>query len=181
MSAELQGESGFYILPDAGFLWDKAAVTAAFLRYMTGGSQCTHNITQNSWSSGRIQTRYISNVTNLSTNVIHSATYENQYSRTNKLHCSLPVCYKLKASACFQHYLLIIRRHGIYNNWYIMYVLCQVAASWHNTDKIYQLLYSAFVKSLCTYKTYSSIERTIVSKNWIKQLHTYRYCTSIAG
>jgi hypothetical protein len=25
---------------------------------------------------------------------------------------------------------------------------------------------------LCTYKTCSSIERTIVSKNWIKQLHT---------
>jgi hypothetical protein len=33
-------------------------------------------------------------------------------------------------------------------------------------------LYSAFRKSLCTYKRCSSIERTIVSKNWIKQLHT---------
>jgi hypothetical protein len=32
-------------------------------------------------------------------------------------------------------------------------------------------LYSAFGKSLCTYERYFSIERTIVSKNWIKQLH----------
>jgi hypothetical protein len=31
--------------------------------------------------------------------------------------------------------------------------------------------YSAFGKSLCTYKTRSSIEITIVSKYWIKQLH----------
>jgi hypothetical protein len=34
------------------------------------------------------------------------------------------------------------------------------------------LFYSAYGKSLCTYKTRSSIERTIASKNWIKQLHT---------
>jgi hypothetical protein len=33
-------------------------------------------------------------------------------------------------------------------------------------------MYSAFRKSLCTYKRSCSIERTIVSKNWIKQLHT---------
>jgi hypothetical protein len=32
--------------------------------------------------------------------------------------------------------------------------------------------YSAFGKSLYAYKTRSSIERTITSKNWIKQLHT---------
>jgi hypothetical protein len=32
--------------------------------------------------------------------------------------------------------------------------------------------YSAFEKSLCTYKRFSSIERTTVSKKWIKQLHT---------
>jgi hypothetical protein len=34
------------------------------------------------------------------------------------------------------------------------------------------ILHSAFGKSLCTYKTRPSIERIIVSKNWIKQLHT---------
>jgi hypothetical protein len=33
-------------------------------------------------------------------------------------------------------------------------------------------LCSAFRKSLCTYKDTYLIERTIVSKNWIKQLHT---------
>jgi hypothetical protein len=34
------------------------------------------------------------------------------------------------------------------------------------------ILHSAFRKSLCICKTRSSIERIIVSKNWIKQLHT---------
>jgi hypothetical protein len=34
------------------------------------------------------------------------------------------------------------------------------------------LIYNAFGKSLYTYKRCSSTERTIVSKNWIKQLHT---------
>jgi hypothetical protein len=34
------------------------------------------------------------------------------------------------------------------------------------------VLYSAFGKSLCTYKRCSSIERTVVSKSWIKQSHT---------
>jgi hypothetical protein len=34
------------------------------------------------------------------------------------------------------------------------------------------ILYNAFGKSLCTCKTRSSIERTIVSKNWIKQLNS---------
>jgi hypothetical protein len=33
-------------------------------------------------------------------------------------------------------------------------------------------IYSALRKSLCIYKQCSSTERTIVSKNWIKQLHT---------
>jgi hypothetical protein len=33
-------------------------------------------------------------------------------------------------------------------------------------------MYSSIEKSMCTYKRCSSIERTIVSKNWIKQLHT---------
>jgi hypothetical protein len=34
-------------------------------------------------------------------------------------------------------------------------------------------IYSAFVKSLCTYeRCLKSIERSIVSKTWIKQLHT---------
>jgi hypothetical protein len=59
---------------------------------------------------------------------IHSATYQNQYNRANKMQCSLSVYYELKASACFQQYLLIIRRHGIYN-WYIVCVLCRAAAS----------------------------------------------------
>jgi hypothetical protein len=35
------------------------------------------------------------------------------------------------------------------------------------------MLYIAFGKSLCTYKKcWKSIERIIVRKNWIKQLHT---------
>jgi hypothetical protein len=36
----------------------------------------------------------------------------------------------------------------------------------------YIFIYTSFGKSLCTYKRYSSIERTTVSKNWIKQLHS---------
>jgi hypothetical protein len=35
-------------------------------------------------------------------------------------------------------------------------------------------------KTYSTRTTCSSVERTIVSKNWIKQLHTSRYCTSTA-
>jgi hypothetical protein len=35
----------------------------------------------------------------------------------------------------------------------------------------YDTKHSVFRKSLCAYKTRSSIERTIVSKNGIKQLH----------
>jgi hypothetical protein len=44
--------------------------------------------------------------------------------------------------------------------------------TWINIITRYDaILYSEFVKSLGTYKTRSSIERTIVSKNRIKQLH----------
>jgi hypothetical protein len=51
--------------------------------------------------------------------------------------------------------------------------LIQLTQDW----KIANLIHSVFGKLLCTYKRYwkktcSSIERTIVSKNWIKQLNT---------
>jgi hypothetical protein len=52
----------------------------------------------------------------------------------------------------------------MFKNWYISRKHC----SW-----LFNIvLYSVFRKSLCTYKRCSSIERTIVSKNRIKQLHT---------
>jgi hypothetical protein len=71
-----------------------------------------------------------------------------QYSRTNKMHLLFSVYYQLTACTRFEHYLLIIRGHCIHNNLYILCILCQlaaspalIAASWHNTHKIYQLLY----------------------------------------
>jgi hypothetical protein len=49
-----------------------------------------------------------------------------QYNRTKFL---FSVYYELTASTCFKHYLPIIRRHCIHNNWYIACVLCQLAAT----------------------------------------------------
>jgi hypothetical protein len=43
-----------------------------------------------------------------------------------------------------------------------------------------RLLYSACGKSLCTYKTSSSVERNIVSNTELKSYTLYRHCTSNA-
>jgi hypothetical protein len=48
-----------------------------------------------------------------------------QYSRTNKKRFLYSLYYELTDSACFEHYLLICRRHCI-NNWYIASVLCRL-------------------------------------------------------
>jgi hypothetical protein len=74
--------------------------------------------------------------------------------RTKNMHFLFPVYCEITASTCFKHYLLIFSRHCIYNNWYILCLLCRLvvsrvgeeppnllAASRHNTHKIYQLLY----------------------------------------
>jgi hypothetical protein len=50
-----------------------------------------------------------------------------QYNRTNKMHYLLSVY--LIASTCFERFLLIIRRYCIYNNWYILCILCQLVTS----------------------------------------------------
>jgi hypothetical protein len=42
------------------------------------------------------------------------------------MHFLFSVYYELTASTCFEHYLLIIRRHCIYSNWYIVCVLCRI-------------------------------------------------------
>jgi hypothetical protein len=52
-----------------------------------------------------------------------------QCSRTNKMQFLFSVKYKLTATTCFQHYLLIIRRRLMYNSWYIACVLCWLAAT----------------------------------------------------
>jgi hypothetical protein len=52
-----------------------------------------------------------------------------QYSRTNEMHFLYSVYYELTASTRFEHYLLILRRSGINNNWYIACVLCLLAAT----------------------------------------------------
>jgi hypothetical protein len=79
-------------------------------------------------------------------NVLLTMHHNISYSWSKKMHYMFSVYCELTASTCFEHYLFIIRRHCIYNNWYIACVLCwlaasRVAASWHNTHKIYQLLY----------------------------------------
>jgi hypothetical protein len=51
-----------------------------------------------------------------------------QYSKTNCKHFLYSVYYELTASTCFEHYLLIFRRHYI-NNWYTAYVLCRMTAT----------------------------------------------------
>jgi hypothetical protein len=45
------------------------------------------------------------------------------------MHFLFSVYYELTATTCFQHYLLIISRHCIYNNWYILCVLCRLAST----------------------------------------------------
>jgi hypothetical protein len=52
-----------------------------------------------------------------------------QYSGTNEMHFLYSVYYELKAYACFEHYLLIFRRCCTNNNWYIVCVLCLLAAT----------------------------------------------------
>jgi hypothetical protein len=45
------------------------------------------------------------------------------------MHFLLSVYYELTASTCFKYYVLIIRRHCIYNNLYILCAVCRLAAS----------------------------------------------------
>jgi hypothetical protein len=52
-----------------------------------------------------------------------------QYSRTNKMHFLFSVYYELTTSTYFKHYLRITRRRCIYNNWYILCLLCWLAAT----------------------------------------------------
>jgi hypothetical protein len=75
-------------------------------------------------------------------NIIH------QYNRTNKMHFLFSVYYNSLPLHVSSTYLPIIRRHCIYKNWYILYVLWEtsstltlLAASRHNMHKIYQLLH----------------------------------------
>jgi hypothetical protein len=49
----------------------------------------------------------------------------------------------------------------------VKYAACSEILTKHTNS-----MYSVFEKSLCTYKRCSLTERTTVSKNWIKQLHT---------
>jgi hypothetical protein len=66
-----------------------------------------------------------------------------QYSETNVMHF-YSVYSGLKASACFEHYLLILRIRCTEDRWYIAGVLCHsnpCAANWHNTHAIYQVTF----------------------------------------
>jgi hypothetical protein len=49
-----------------------------------------------------------------------------QYNETNVIHF-YSVCYKLRASTCFEHYLLIFKRLFTNGTWYIACVLYQLA------------------------------------------------------
>jgi hypothetical protein len=50
-----------------------------------------------------------------------------QYSETNVMHFLLNLL-GIKASKCFEHYLLILRRRYTNDTWYTACVLCQLAA-----------------------------------------------------
>jgi hypothetical protein len=45
------------------------------------------------------------------------------------MHFLFSVYYELTASTCFEHYLLIIRKHCIDKNWYILCVLCRLSVT----------------------------------------------------
>jgi hypothetical protein len=52
-----------------------------------------------------------------------------QYSKTNEMHFLYSIYYESAASTCFEHYLLIFSRRCTNNNWYIVCVLCLLAAT----------------------------------------------------
>jgi hypothetical protein len=68
-----------------------------------------------------------------------------QYDKTNKMYFLYSVHYELTAATCFEHYLLIFRRCCT-NNWYIVCVLCLIAANRHNIHAIYQLFVQHLLK-----------------------------------
>jgi hypothetical protein len=56
-----------------------------------------------------------------------------QYSKTNEMHFLYSIYYELTAYVCFEHYLLIFRRHCTNNNWYTACVL-SVGTHMQNTN-----------------------------------------------
>jgi hypothetical protein len=58
------------------------------------------------------------------------------------MHFLYSVYYKLTASTCFEHYLLVIWSHCIHS-WYIVCVLCRLAATRHNAHNIPIIVHAA--------------------------------------
>jgi hypothetical protein len=54
---------------------------------------------------------------------------KNQYSKTNVMHFLFNLL-RIKGLYMLEHYLLILRRYYINGTWYIVCVLCQLAAPW---------------------------------------------------
>jgi hypothetical protein len=51
----------------------------------------------------------------------------NQYSETNLMHFLFNLV-RVRASTCFEHYLLVLRRCYTNRTWHFSFVLCQLAA-----------------------------------------------------
>jgi hypothetical protein len=53
----------------------------------------------------------------------------NQYSKTNVMHFLYSIRYEFMTSKCFEHYLFIFRKCCTNGTWYIVCVLCLLAAT----------------------------------------------------
>jgi hypothetical protein len=97
-----------------------------------------------------------------------------QYRKTNVMHFLYSIYYKLKASKCFEHYLLIFRRRYTNNTWYIARVLIGVELVFHsnpgaaNTHKTH-----AIIAYLWFYCTGNRISHTSEYKKQLRILNSF--------
>src|SRR5215510_919903 len=79
------------------------------------------------------------------------------------MHFWFSVYYVLTASACFEYYLLIIRRQFIYNNWHILCILCQLAATRFGAEPVpQQLVYFMHIMFAGCYQGWSRTSSTTI-------------------
>jgi hypothetical protein len=68
--------------------------------------------------------------------------------------------WELLTSACFEHYLIILRRHNTNDTWYIACLLCQLAAPGLNWNYIYICLLALISKDI--YEEYWSFQALLL-------------------
>jgi hypothetical protein len=77
-------------------------------------------------------------------NVLLTVHHSISYSENNVMHFLFRLL-GIKGLTCFEHYLLILRRHYTNGTWYIACMLCQLAYLRHNaTCSLVQVMFQLF-------------------------------------